>query len=78
MGDGDDRLDAPVVVLTVQEAKGLEFDIVIVAEPGLIDLESAKPGSDLYVALTRATRELIVAYTGDLPAILESRASAVA
>jgi len=78
VGDGDDRLDAPVVVLTVQQAKGLEFDIVVVAEPGLIDLESARPGSDLYVALTRATRELVVAYTGDLPRVLETRTSAVA
>ncbi|MBM3688170.1 MAG: AAA family ATPase [Actinobacteria bacterium] len=78
VGDGDARLDAPVVVLTVQQAKGLEFDIVVVAEPGLIELESPRPGSDLYVALTRATRELIVAYTGDLPRVLETSAAAVA
>lgn len=78
VGDGDDRLDAPVVVLTVQQAKGLEFDIVVVAEPGLIDLESARAGSDLYVALTRATRELVVAYTGDLPRALGAGTPAVA
>ncbi|MFM8529729.1 MAG: HelD family protein, partial [Ilumatobacteraceae bacterium] len=78
VGDGDSRLDAPVVVLTVQQAKGLEFDIVVVAEPGLIDLESARPASELYVALTRATRELVVAYTGDLPRVLEASSAAVA
>ena len=78
LGQGDDRLDATVSVLTVNQAKGLEFDVVVVAEPGLIDLESAQPGSDLYVALTRATRSLVVAYTGDLPAFLASSSQAVA
>ncbi|MGI9197951.1 MAG: HelD family protein [Candidatus Nanopelagicales bacterium] len=80
LGTGDDRLDAPVCVLTVAEAKGLEFDAVVVAEPGLIDMESgsARPGSDLYVALTRATRDLVVAYTGELPQFLAASSRAVA
>ena len=68
VGRGDRRLDATVSVLTVTQAKGLEFDAVIVTEPGLIDAESPQPGRDLYVALTRATRELVIAYSGELPA----------
>ncbi len=68
IGRGDRRLDATVSVLTVTQAKGLEFDAVIVTEPGLIDAESPQPGRDLYVALTRATRELVIAYSGELPA----------
>ncbi len=67
VGHGDDRLDADVSVLTVRQAKGLEFDIVFVVEPDLIDLEAAKLGTDLYVALTRATRLLTVAYSGTAP-----------
>lgn len=78
VGDGDSRLDSPVSVLTVSQAKGLEFDVVVVVEPSLIDDESARPGSDLYVALTRATRELVVAHTGILPPGFPGVARAVA
>ncbi|MGA0067356.1 MAG: HelD family protein [Candidatus Nanopelagicales bacterium] len=67
VGHGDDRLDAVVSILTVAQAKGLEFDDVIVVEPDLIDAEAARRGTDLYVALTRATRSLVVAYTGNYP-----------
>ncbi len=67
VGHGDDRLDADVSVLTVRQAKGLEFDIVFVVEPDLIDIEGAQAGSDLYVALTRATRLLTVTYSGTPP-----------
>ena len=68
VGTGDRRLDAVVSVLTVTQAKGLEFDAVVVSEPGMIEAESPRPGSDLYVALTRATRELVIAHAGALPA----------
>jgi DNA helicase IV len=70
LGLGDERLDAVVSVLTVAQAKGLEFDDVIVVEPDLIDAEAARRGTDLYVALTRATRSLTIAYTGDRPRCL--------
>ncbi|MFJ7204350.1 HelD family protein [Streptomyces sp. NPDC098789] len=55
-------LTRPVVLLDPRQAKGLEFDTVIVVEPA--DLAS----SDLYVALTRATQVLGVLHTGRLPA----------
>ena len=70
IGHGDDRLDAVVSVLTVGQAKGLEFDDVVVVEPDLIDAEGARRGSDLYVALTRATRSLAIAYAGEYPRCL--------
>ncbi|MBO3749767.1 AAA family ATPase [Streptosporangiaceae bacterium NEAU-GS5] len=69
-----DPLDAPVAVLTVAQAKGLEFDGVIVVEPELILRESPRGASDLYVALTRATRTLGVVHTGRLPAVLSDLA----
>ncbi|MCW6010548.1 ATP-binding domain-containing protein, partial [Micromonospora sp. CPCC 205371] len=56
---GDDLdLESRVVLLTVKQAKGLEFDHVIVVEPDRIVAESRRGKSDLYVALTRATQRL--------------------
>jgi DNA helicase IV len=69
-GPGAAALDAPVAVLTVTEAKGLEFDTVIVVEPGRVLAESPRGASDLYVALTRATGRLGVVHTGPPPAAL--------
>ena len=66
----DPLLEDPVVVLTVRQAKGLEFDSVLVVEPERIVAESARGHNDLYVALTRATRRLGVLHTGPLPAVL--------
>ncbi|MFV2104336.1 HelD family protein [Micromonospora sp. LOL_024] len=51
-------LGSRVVVLTVPEAKGLEFDSVILVDPDRIVAESPRGRSDLYVALTRATQHL--------------------
>ncbi|MQY07931.1 HelD family protein [Actinomadura macrotermitis] len=66
-GATPEALDSPVVVLTTGEAKGLEFDSVIVADPAGIIAESPRGGQDLYVAVTRATRRLTVVHDGDLP-----------
>jgi DNA helicase IV len=52
------ELESRVVVLTVSQAKGLEFDSVLVVEPDRIVAESPRGHSDLYVALTRATQRL--------------------
>ncbi len=57
-------LESRVVVLTVRQAKGLEFDSMLVVEPELIVTESPRGRSDLYVALTRATQRLGVAALG--------------
>ncbi|MFI5974259.1 HelD family protein [Streptomyces sp. NPDC051452] len=57
-------LTGTVVLLDPRQAKGLEFDSVLVVEP------SAYGTSDLYVALTRATQRLGVLYTEELPKAL--------
>lgn len=59
-----DVLDEPVAVLTPVQAKGLEFDSVIVVDPATI---LARRPSDLYVALTRSTRRLGVVVAGGVP-----------
>ncbi len=51
-------LGAPVAVLTPGQAKGLEFDSVIVVDAAGIEAASPRGRADLYVALTRATRRL--------------------
>ncbi len=63
-------LERPVVVLTVREAKGLEFDSVLVADPAAILAESARGLGDLYVALTRATQRAGVIHSGEVPPVL--------
>ncbi|MET0789007.1 MAG: AAA family ATPase [Cellulomonas sp.] len=57
-------LDAPLVVLSPREAKGLEFDIVVLVEPAEVLEASA---GDLYVAMTRPTRALHVLHDRPLP-----------
>ncbi|MEU4547986.1 HelD family protein [Nonomuraea dietziae] len=64
---GGDDLDAPVVVLTVTQCKGLEFDAVVVVDPEGILRQSAR---DLYVAVTRATGRLTVLCPDRLPDVL--------
>jgi DNA helicase IV len=66
----DPDLTSPVVVLTVQQAKGLEFDCVLIVEPGRLLETSPRGLNDLYVALTRATQQVGVVYAGELPAVL--------
>lgn len=77
-GDGDavdERgsadLEVAVVVSTVGEAKGLEFDAVVLVDPSGIVEESPRGHNDLYVALTRATRSLDVVYIAPLPTVLD-------
>jgi hypothetical protein len=71
-GDRPESLDSPAALLTVSQAKGLEFDRVVLADPEGIFAQSANGGHDLYVAITRATHRLTVVYAGDLPAPLRS------
>jgi DNA helicase IV len=66
-------LDAPVAVLTPTQAKGLEFDSVVVVDPGGIEQATQRGRADLYVALTRTTGRLGLVITDDLPAELAAR-----
>ena len=69
-GDRPEVLDSPVALLTVIQAKGLEFDRVVLVDPAGILAQSPVGGHDLYVAITRATHRLTVLHDGDLPAAL--------
>ncbi len=57
-------LDEPVVELTVMEAKGLEFDSVIVVEPANFS------DAELYVAITRTTSRLTLLHDQALPTVI--------
>ncbi|MEU4806944.1 UvrD-helicase domain-containing protein [Actinosynnema sp. NPDC023587] len=63
-------LTGKVVLLTPDQAKGLEFDSVVIADPAGI-LRTAPLGhNDLYVAMTRATHRLGIVHLGRAPAEL--------
>ena len=67
--------DTRIPVLTPREAKGMEFDHVIVVEPAQIVDEAAGGQGlrELYVALTRPTTTLVIVHSRDLPAELEAK-----
>ncbi|WP_234698455.1 HelD family protein [Lacisediminihabitans changchengi] len=60
-------LSSEVAVITPQDAKGLEFDAVIVVDPGAILAASTRGAGALYVAMTRATQRLYLVSAGELP-----------
>ncbi|WP_216853067.1 HelD family protein [Phytoactinopolyspora halotolerans] len=65
-----DMLDAPVAVITPEQAKGLEFDATVVVTPDELLAASTQGYADLYVALTRPTRRLGVLHVAPLPPAL--------
>ena len=71
-GDQPESLDSAAALLTVNQAKGLEFDRVVLADPAGVIAQSPNGGHDLYVAITRATHRLTVVHEGELPAPLRS------
>jgi DNA helicase IV len=73
--DAQAALDAPIAVLPVRAAKGLEFDVVLVVEPAHIAAESGYGA--LYVALTRPTQRLVLIHAEPLPAELDGLQHAV-
>ncbi len=61
-GRGAAGLDRPVTVLTAHEAKGLEFDAVVIADPRAVVAETPRGAAALYVAATRPTQRLVMVY----------------
>jgi DNA helicase IV len=59
-----------VTILVPAEAKGLEFDAVVVVEPSEFLTDDERGGRLLYIALTRAVQELVVVHDRPLPAAL--------
>jgi DNA helicase IV len=60
----------PFPILTPRQAKGLEFDHVVVVEPAAIADEGDRGLRELYVALTRPTKTLVVVHARRLPEAL--------
>lgn len=76
-GSGHDAaLDARATLLAVEEAKGLEFDAVVVVDPARIAEEAAQGLRSVYVALTRTTRRLAIVHEGVLPESMQPVATA--
>ncbi|HXY43419.1 MAG TPA: hypothetical protein VEH29_04470, partial [Acidimicrobiales bacterium] len=65
-------LTAPLSLLPVDLANGLEFDAVVVVEPAAIVEESPQGLRSLYMALTRPTRRLSVVHFRPLPVVMTS------
>ena len=73
VGTSENALENQVLVLTPWEAKGLEFDVVVIVEPQqLIDNADGAVG-DLYVSMTRPTQRLHLVGSR-MPAGLENNA----
>jgi DNA helicase IV len=68
VGLGSIGLVRDIAVITPQEAKGLEFDSVVVVDPVAILAASERGAGALYVAMTRATQRLTLVAQGELPA----------
>jgi len=68
VGLGALGLNRPIALLTPQDAKGLEFDAVIVVDPSAIIAASERGAGALYVAMTRPTQRLYLVSDGPLPA----------
>ena len=61
-----DAWDEQVSVCGAQQVKGLEYDAVLVVQPGRIEQEAASrlvAAADLYVAMTRPTQRLFIVRT---------------
>jgi DNA helicase IV len=64
-GELFDEISVPV--LTPRQAKGLEFDHVVVVEPAAVADDGDRGLRELYVALTRPTKTLVVVHAQPLP-----------
>lgn len=76
--DGRDNIlmrdDFRIRVLRPEEARGLEFDGVVVVEPSEYPENVGRQGV-LYTSLTRANQELVVVHSEPLPVQLQNRSN---
>ncbi|TGB07012.1 ATP-dependent DNA helicase [Streptomyces palmae] len=70
LGDTGERNHEAVSVLAAAQAKGMEYDHVLVLEPATIADRGPAGLRQLYVALTRSTQSLTVLHTAPLPEAL--------
>ena len=73
-GTAEDAVENQVLVLTPWEAKGLEFDVVIIVEPQQLLDDAQGAVGDLYVSMTRPTQRLHLVGTS-MPAGLGAEAA---
>ena len=68
VGSGAGGLEQDIVVTSPREAKGLEFDGVVILEPSELLTAAAGKVGDLYVAMTRPTQRLRLIAAKGIPA----------
>ena len=68
VGSGAGGLEQDIVVTSPREAKGLEFDGVVILEPSELLTAAAGKVGDLYVAMTRPTQRLRLIAAEGIPA----------
>ncbi|MBO0896696.1 HelD family protein [Arthrobacter sunyaminii] len=68
LGTGAGGLEQDIVVTSPREAKGLEFDGVVILEPEELLTAAAGKVGDLYVAMTRPTQRLRLIAARPVPA----------
>jgi DNA helicase IV len=67
VADTAEALDAPIAILDATDAKGLEFDHVVVVEPRRLVTPDRAGLRLLYVTITRTTKTLAIVHSGSLP-----------
>ena len=65
-----DGLDHQITAVPVNLVKGLEVDVGVVVEPALILDEEPQGYRSLYVAMTRATKRVVLIHAQPLPEVL--------
>jgi superfamily I DNA/RNA helicase len=63
-------LNSQITIVPVSLVKGLELDASVVVEPAAILEEEVQGARALYVALTRATKRLVLVHERPLPEVL--------
>lgn len=68
---GKHGLESQITIVPVGIVKGLELDATVVVEPTMVVQDEAQGLRALYVALTRATKRLVIVHSGPLPSFLK-------